>query len=198
MDTSDPQIATPSPVIIPPAGASSPVPRPDSVDEMATNLHENNSDASLPAGTLIVDAITHVSIINAKLIYQQMLVSQDKLFFISYRGVNTIQPRWYLCTINMSESDMSDVRQYHVDFFRKHRSDEKNKYDNSCSWPDWYEIKWFDKERSCWDYGRTILVRPNGRPNLDKHSKYNVTVDFTGEDKLLVGPFRFCFQVARL
>ena len=114
VDTPEPQPVVPSPGIIP--QSSLPVPCPDSVDEMAANLHDNSSDVSLPAGIPVVDVITPVPISDAKTIHRQILDSQDKLFFISYRGANTIRPRWYLCAINTTDSDMPNAGQYHVDF----------------------------------------------------------------------------------
>ena len=115
---------------------------------MAAYMHDNGNDVLLPAGTPVVDVITPVAVVNAKKIHQQILDSQDKLFFISYRGANTIRPRWYLCAINTSDSDMSDAGQYHVDFFRKHPKDEKKKDNMSRFGPDWYQIKWANKEKS--------------------------------------------------
>ena len=114
VDTPEPQPVVPSPCIIPQSSLH--VPCPDSVDEMAANLHDNSSDVSLPAGIPVVDVVTHVHISDAKTIHRQILDSQDKLFFISYRGANNIRPRWYLCAINTTDSDMPNAGQYHVDF----------------------------------------------------------------------------------
>ena len=102
-----------------------------------------------------------------------------------------MRPYWYLCAVNIAESDKSEAGEFHVDFFWKHPTDENKKDNLSRFWPDLYESKWSNKGKSCWDYRRCILVRPNSHLNLAKHSRYSVTVDFTGENKLLVGPFNF-------
>ena len=66
------------------------------------------------------------------------------------------------------------------------------KKDNkSRFWLDWYEIKWADKEKSCWDYGRPILVQPNRKPYTIKHSQFSDTIEFGEVTRMLVGPFDF-------
>ena len=72
-----------------------------------------------------------------------------------------------------------------------HPSDEKKKDDVSRYWPDWYKIKWVDKETSCFDYDRPVLTRPNKTPNEKTHCQFSDTIDFNNDHKLLVGPFEF-------
>ena len=86
-----------------------------------------------------------------------------------------MQPRWYLVHIHLEDTDESNPDDFFVDFFCKHLSDEKKKDDVTRYWPDWFKIVWFDKEKSCFGYGRPVLTRPN-----KTHCRFS---------KLLVGPF---------
>ena len=59
-------------------------------------------------------------------------------------------------------------------------------------WPDWYEIEWVDKkEKTSFDYGRAVLVRPNRKPDIKKHCRFCDTLLLTSGDTLLAGPFNF-------
>ena len=109
----------------------------------------------------------------------------------SFSGANTLRPRWYLVQIRLDSDEQSQANQYFVDFFRKHPTDGPKKDDKARFWPDWYEIIWADKEKSCWDYGRPILVQPNRKPCTTKHSRFSDTVEFGEETRILVGPFDF-------
>ena len=177
-----PVVDLPSPAI---------VPRPDTIEEMDTHLNGNVIDESMTTNTPIVEHLSTKHDLNLSSTHQAILACADKLFFISYRGANTLRPRWYLVQIRLDDEEIPGSNQYFVDFFRKHPDDNKKKDDLARYWPDWYEIKWEDKEKSCWDYGRPILVRPNRTPNIKNHSRFSDTVDFTAENKLLVGPFDF-------
>ena len=95
----------------------------------------------------------------------QLSDSEDNLYFISYRGSNTVQPKWYLVELRQEDDKQnSEKNEVSVALFRKHPNDEKKKDNVARYWPDWYEIVWCDKEKSCFDYGCPVLVQPKQTP----------------------------------
>ena len=177
-----PVVAQPSPVILP---------RPDTIEEMDTRLYDNVIDVSMTTNTPIVKHFAPKHDLNLSGTHQIILASADNFFFISYRGANTLHPRWYLVKNRLDDDEIPGSNQYFVDFFRKHPDDNKKKDDFARYWPNWYDIVWVDKENPCWDYGRPILVKPNRTPNIKNYSRISDTVDFTVENKLCVVPFDF-------
>ena len=131
-------VALPSPVI---------VPRPNIIEEMDTNLHDNIINASILISISIVEHLAPKYEINLSDTHQAILASVDKLFFISYREENTLRPRWYLVQIRLDDDETPGANQYFVNLFRKHFDDDKKKDDLARYYHDWYEIEWADKEK---------------------------------------------------
>ena len=184
-DTSTDIVLPPSPTPVPT------VPRPDTIDEMDANICEIPLATASPTAVPSDDPLPASSPINPIAIHDAIVASKDKLFFIKYRGANTLRPRWYLVQVRLENNSTPANGEYFVDFFRKHPDDTQKKDDMSRFWPDWYEIVWFDKEKTCYDYGSPILVRPNCTPRRRDVTRFSDTIDFKGENTLLVGPFNF-------
>ena len=79
-----PIVVLPSPVI---------VPRPDTIEKMNTHLHDNVVDAFMTTNNPIIEHLTPKHDLNLSGTHQIILASADKLFFILYRGANTLRPR---------------------------------------------------------------------------------------------------------
>ena len=110
----------------------------------------------------------------------QLNNSENNLCFISYRGANTVRPKWYLVEIRQDDDkQISEKNEVSVAFFRKHANDDKKKDNVARYWPEWYDIVWCDKDKSCFDYGRPVLVRPNQTPFTKKHCRFSNAIDFT-------------------
>ena len=99
--------------------------------------------------------------------------------------------RWYLIQTYFEHTTQSNANECSINFFCKHLSDEKKKDKVSLYWLDWYEIKWFDKEKTCLYYGPPVLVRPNKTPCEKTHCRFRDTINSEGERELLVDLFDF-------
>ena len=100
-------VVLPSPVI---------VSRPDTFEAMDTHLHYNTIDAYMTTNTPIVEHIAPKRDLNVSPTHQAILASADKLFFIIYRGGNTLRPHWYLVQIRLDDEEILGSNQYFVDF----------------------------------------------------------------------------------
>ena len=92
-----PVVVLPSPAIIP---------RPDTIDEMDTHLNGNFIDESMITNIPIVEHLSPKHDLNLSGTHQSILACADKLFFISYRGANTLCPRWYLVQIRLDDEEI--------------------------------------------------------------------------------------------
>ena len=109
-------VVLPSPVI---------VSRPDTFEAMDTHLHYNTIEAYMTTNTPIVEHIAPKRDLNLSPTHQAILASADKLFFIIFRGENTLRPHWYLVQIRLDDDEIPGYNQYFVDFFRKLPDDKK-------------------------------------------------------------------------
>ena len=95
-----------------------PAPRPDTIDEMTAALSDNNDVG------YVTDMTTESSILpptvapTADSFHKKVVDSNDRLCFVSYKGANTLRPRWYLVQI-LLDGDNADrpPGTYHVEFF---------------------------------------------------------------------------------
>ena len=124
-----------------------PSPIPDTIDELDDRLSVNDNKSIANTSTAIATPLTIPQSPSSSVRHQAFITSKDKLCFISYRGANTLRPRWYLVQIRLDSDEQSQANQYFVDFFRKHPTDGPKKDDKARFWPDWYEIIWADAEK---------------------------------------------------
>ena len=83
---------------------------------MEVNLHNIGCNSSTPTS---IQVVTHATLQPSSCLDPtpfSILASKDNLYFISYRGVNSMCPRWYLVQIILYD-DTTD-NQYFVDFFQ--------------------------------------------------------------------------------
>lgn len=92
-------------------------PRLDTIDEMEANLHDNSSDPSVSMSTPIITPITPKQDVDVIPFKKEVVVSKDKLCFISYQGANTLRSRWYLVQIRL-DADVID-KQWSIVVFGK-------------------------------------------------------------------------------
>ena len=79
----------------------------------------------MTTNTPIVEHIAPKRDLNLSTTHQAILASADKLFFIIFRGENTLRPHWYLVQIRLDDDEIPGYNQYFVDFFRKFPDDKK-------------------------------------------------------------------------
>jgi hypothetical protein len=107
-------------------------PRPDTIDEMTTALSDNNTldaiteiTAESPLSPPTLDPTTDS-------FHEQVIASIDRLCFVSYKGANTLRPRWYLVQIMLDAEDMDcSTGTYHVVIFRCHPDDMHKSHDTA-------------------------------------------------------------------
>lgn len=88
----DPDSTAPIPSTVPMLSLG--VQRPDTVEEIDSNLHKNYVDTSVLTSTPIFEYITAKQNVDLSESHQVIIASRDTLFFISYHGANTLRPRW--------------------------------------------------------------------------------------------------------
>ena len=122
---SRPPVASPATPLVTASPTPPTVPRPDTVDEMDSNTHDNDSDC------IETTAICTETPLHNPLPLLSMLTdfddSKTNLCFISYRGAGTLRPKWYLIEIRKESKDDAEKGELFVDFFRKHPDDNKKK-----------------------------------------------------------------------
>lgn len=120
--TPKPLIGTPITTVASPTRIP-PTPRPDTIDEIDAYLPRNDFTSLADTCTAITPPLPTIQSLSNSARHQAFICSKDKLCFISFRGANTICPRWYLVQIRLDGDEQSQVKQYLVDFFRKHPTD---------------------------------------------------------------------------
>ena len=105
-----------------------PTPRPDTIDEMNANLPDDISSPSPSTCKPIDTPLQGDNIVTTEVgTIEKLMLSGGKLCFISYRGVQTIMPKWYLMQVRVDGTTDDGVQEYSIDFFRKYPDDSKKK-----------------------------------------------------------------------
>ena len=131
---------------------------------------------------------------NAPKIYQCILNSSDKLFFILYTPLNTLARRWYLVQANI-ESTMHLNGNYHNDnfyfcvFLANHPSDVRKSDKFSWWWTDWYEYTTLP-DTGYIIYGNRVLFTPSRLPNWYKNTQ-RATETTLGDLEIISGHLNF-------
>ena len=114
---------------------------------MTAALSDNNDVGYVTDMTTELPILSPTVAPTADSFHKKVVDSNDRLCFVSYKGANTLRPRWYLVQILLDGDDADrPPGTYHIDFFRCHPDDMHKSHDIARWWPDWYEIKWVDEK----------------------------------------------------
>ena len=124
-------------------------------------------------------------------LYESIVASDDKLFFIKYTPAYEVRPRWFLVQVDLSQSDTQDnSTTYFCTFFQRHPKDKVFSDNFSRWWPEWRELLW-NKSNTSYSYGKSFVCSPHYQTDLNKYGKYSTDIDFKGPSAILTGPFNF-------
>ena len=123
--------------------------------------------------------------------------SEDKLFFISYRPMNTVRPHWYLVQVNPAstkldrpDADPTSDGIYTVDFLVKHSRDLAKPDHEARWWLEWHCVTQ-DEDDGELNLGDRVEFRPSRHVDLAKYTTYSASVDLCNPDIHLIGPFDY-------
>lgn len=163
-----------------------PTPLPKHFLEETDVVNVTQSDAvdadDLPSDSVSLPLIT---------LYNQIVKSTYKLFFVSYTPADTMRPRWYLVQVSLGDSPTEKTNgMYFCSFLQRHPSDSSKSDISSRWWPEWRELNWLSGG-SCYDYGSRVLFSPRNKQDLKKYGKFSEEVDLSCDQTYLLEPFNF-------
>jgi hypothetical protein len=128
-------------------------------------------------------------------LYESIVESTDRMFFIRYLPEGTLRPRWYLVAVDLdcslrdpNSSNCRTTGQFYVHFFCRHPTDRSSS--DACArwWPEWHRYT-RDPADDTLLYGDQVLFRPNQTPDPDKYIAWSDVVPLADPSVSLLGPF---------
>jgi hypothetical protein len=129
------------------------------------------------------------------LLFDSILASTDRMFFIRYLPEGTLRPRWYLVSVHLERSlaspSTADCRSrgtFSVDFFCRHPDDRASS--DACArwWREWHRYS-TDPNDGTILFGDQVLFRPNHTPDPDLYTSWSDDVPLADPSVALLGPF---------
>ena len=129
------------------------------------------------------------------LLYDSIVASTDRMFFIRYLPEGTLRPRWYLVSVNLEHSlanpSTADCRSsgtFLVDFFCRHPDDRSSS--DACArwWREWHHYS-TDPTDGTILFGDQVLFRPNHTPDPTLYTSWSDVVPLADSSVALLGPF---------
>ncbi len=130
----------------------------------------------------------------ASSLHAAILLSADRLFFVSYRPAGTLRPRWYLVQIDLpqtllaSPSYLSDGR-YYCHFLACHPDDTSLPDPSRRWWPLWHRFTL--SSDGTLEFGRRVLFNPATVPNSASYCAWADILPLLDSTVCLFGPFLF-------
>jgi hypothetical protein len=128
-------------------------------------------------------------------LYDRIVSSADRMFFIRYLPEGTLRPRWYLVAVNLESSLLEPASSacrssgtYCVDFYCRHPDDRA--LSDACArwWREWHRYS-TDPADGTILFGDQVLIRPGQSPNPDKYVSWSDCVPLLDPAVALLGPF---------
>ena len=128
-------------------------------------------------------------------LYESVINSEDRMFFVSYRPEGTLRPRWYLVSVdlecslrNPTSADCQSSGLYYVHFYCRHPSDRTSS--DACArwWPEWHRYT-TDPANDSIIFGDQVLFRPDHTPDATRYIAWSDVVPLSDPSVALLGPF---------
>jgi hypothetical protein len=132
---------------------------------------------------------------SAAQLYDRIVASTDRMFFIQYLPEGTLRPRWYLVAVNLDCSQHQPASAtcrhsgiYAVDFYCRHPDDRTSS--DACArwWREWHRYS-LDPNDATIIFGDQVLFRPNQNPSADTYITWSDVVPLADPSVALLGPF---------
>jgi hypothetical protein len=132
---------------------------------------------------------------SASALYDRIVSSADRMFFIQYLPEGTLRPRWYLVAVNLESSLLEPASSaccssgtYCVDFYCRHPDDRA--LSDACArwWREWHRYS-TDPADGTILFGDQVLIRPGQSPNPDQYVSWSDCVPLLDPTVALLGPF---------
>jgi hypothetical protein len=171
-----------------PANPTSPIPSPAYVPVISNTPNSNNPDPFAYGPTE-----PHAS--TPSQLYDSILASTDRMFFIQYLPEGTLRPRWYLVSVNLecslsnpASADCHTSGTFAVDFYCRHPDDRSSS--DACArwWREWHRYS-TDPTDGSLIFGNQVLFRPNQHPSADQYITWSDVVPLADPSVALLGPF---------
>jgi hypothetical protein len=171
-----------------PSPPNSPLPSPASVPLVSLAPDSDNLD---PFATSCGSAPDR----SPSQLYDAIVASTDRMFFIQYLPEGILRPRWYLVAVNLDSSLLDPASAtchtsgtYVVDFFCRHPADRSSSDASARWWREWHRYSTHPTDGSI-IFGDQVLFRPNHRPSTDQYTTWSDIVPLANSSVALIGLF---------
>lgn len=130
-------------------------------------------------------------------LWQAIMDSEDKLFFVSFRPEGTLRARWFLVGVDLEQTTLTAEQHgnpresgvYYAHFYARHPADHNETDPNARWWPEWRGYT--TGSDGIIDYGARVMFPPTQTPNADKYIAWADVVNLSDPVVALLGPFDF-------